>query len=63
MLRGTDVVGFFHIALLLRTCRLLTPLSSSSALQYRHLYRLREALPDVPFLALTATATPKVGGP
>lgn len=29
--------------------------------EYRHLYRLREALPDVPFLALTATATPKVG--
>lgn len=33
----------------------------ASPLQYRFLYRLREALPDVPFLALTATATPKVG--
>lgn len=29
-------------------------------LQYRHLYKVREALPDVPFMALTATATPKV---
>ncbi|PRW18345.1 putative ATP-dependent DNA helicase [Chlorella sorokiniana] len=28
--------------------------------EYRHLYRLREALPEVPFIALTATATPKV---
>lgn len=28
--------------------------------QYRHLHRLREALHDVPFMALTATATPKV---
>lgn len=32
-------------------------------LQYRHLYRVREALPDVPFMALTATATPKVCPP
>lgn len=31
------------------------------AVQYRHLYKLREALPEVPFIALTATATPKVG--
>ena len=29
--------------------------------EYRHLYKLREALPEVPFMALTATATPKVG--
>lgn len=30
--------------------------------EYRHLYKLREALPEVPFMALTATATPKVSG-
>lgn len=36
------------------------PLFPLSSTQYRHLYRLREALHDVPFLALTATATPKV---
>lgn len=41
-----------------RMCLLAPP---APLLQYRHLYKLREALPEVPFMALTATATPKVG--
>jgi hypothetical protein len=45
------------------TCLPCAPLSCLSHLQYRHLYKLREALPDVPFMALTATATPKVPPP
>lgn len=59
LLRSAFTVCLFRLDFFPPNSSLLSP-GNDFRPQYGELYKLREALPSVPFMALTATATPRV---